>query len=78
MHSLGGVGSNIAYIAGTIAEQDTWALQKILFRASKGKVLVYFADQPLKPLNSDKPRLVYLIVFEKRGDYLMDYVHRIC
>ena len=49
-----------------------------MFRATRGKVLVFFSDQPFMPLNSETPKVVYLLVYDRSGGYLRDTVSKIC
>ena len=53
---------------------------KMIFRATRGKVLSYFSDNTftLRDVNNkDRDRLVYVLVFQQ-GDFLADRVSKIC
>ena len=56
------------------------SFQKIIFRASRGKVLTHFDQQLFKIEDHDghtKERAVYILVFQQ-GVYLKDKIQRIC
>ena len=60
-------GVHIGYLAGTIDLKDEVIFQKMIFRASRGKVLCYFANTPIKLRQADDTvveRTVYVLVFQ--------------
>lgn len=80
LDGLSGHGVQIGYLAGTIDVKDQNTFQKIIFRASRGKVLSYFAQQPCVLRDADGTeihRTVYVLVYQL-GSYLKEKVHRIC
>ena len=53
-------------MAGTIDVSDRQMFQKLIFRVSRGKVLVHFDPHHFKIINFDgqeKERAVYILVF---------------
>jgi hypothetical protein len=67
-------------VAGTIDSHELRQFEKLIFRASRGKVLCYFDPHHFKVKDFDgieKHRVVYVLVFQE-GGYLKDKVKRIC
>lgn len=71
---------SIRYMAGTINKDEVLRFKRLLFRASRGKVLSYFEDVevPLKDFHGNPlEKAVYVVVFEE-GMHLKDKVAKIC
>jgi V-type ATPase 116kDa subunit family len=71
---------SIRYVSGTIEKDDVMRFKRILFRASRGKVLQYFEDieTPLKDFHGKLlMKVVYVLVFEE-GSHFKEKVAKIC
>lgn len=67
-------------MAGTLDLKDQPQLEKMIFRASRGKVLTYFDPDSFTLEDAEGnqiERKVYVLVFQA-GDFLKERVHRIC
>jgi V-type H+-transporting ATPase subunit a len=67
-------------MAGTINKDETMRFKRLLFRASRGKVLSYFEpiDEVLKDFKGKfLEKCVYVLVFEE-GTHLRDKITKIC
>lgn len=67
-------------MAGTINKEETLRFKRLLFRASRGKVLSYFEDieENLKDFQGRSlQKCVYVLVFEE-GTHLKEKVAKIC
>jgi hypothetical protein len=54
--------------------------EKLVYRASRGKVLTHFDDHVFTIKDFDggeKYRIVYILVFQSVG-YLRDKIHKVC
>lgn len=65
------MGVQVSYLAGTIFKEEMFRFKKMIFRATRGKVLSYFRDMDAAGLkdyagNADrKLRTVYVLVFQE-------------
>jgi len=63
------MGVSITHIAGTIETDEKASLKRLLFRATRGKALTYFAEIPtdeqraLNPGQPVKQKSVFIVVF---------------
>jgi len=76
----GEYGVAIAYIAGTINNTEQRAFEKLIFRASRGKVLTRFHEQDFKIKDFDgniKTKTVYVLIYQE-GAYMYDKIIRVC
>ena len=67
-------------MAGTIDREDTFRFKKLLFRATRGKILSYFEDieVPIRDFLGNKlNKVVYVLVFEE-GTHKKDKLSRLC
>jgi hypothetical protein len=70
----------ITYIAGTIAPYEIRGFNKMIFRASRGKVMSFMQDEPIEIEEADgtkSQKLVYLLIFQVGGT-IKDRVMRMC
>lgn len=80
---LSGYEMRIAYLGGTINRDEQMRFKKLIFRATRGKAYVQFADYQvpiddrLRSVYGYESKLVYLVMFED-GGHLRDRVHKIC
>ena len=73
-------GVAIAYIAGTINNNEQRSFEKLMFRASRGKVLTRFHEQDFTIKDFDgnsKTKTVYVLVYQE-GGYMRDKIMRVC
>lgn len=73
-------GVQVGYLAGTINNTEKQTFEKLIYRASRGKVLCYFDEQgfTVKDFEGhEKHRVVYVLVFQS-GAHLRERVHRVC
>ncbi len=66
--SMRDAGVSIAYISGTINYTEQRGFEKLIFRASRGKVLTRFHDQnfTLKDFDGvEKTKTVYVLVYQE-------------
>lgn len=63
----------IQFISGTIRGEERDRLQKLIFRATRGKALTFFQDF----LQHGNPKTVYMVVFQDMANTL-DRVQKIC
>ena len=78
--SLGALGVSIAYVSGTINHTEQRQFEKLIFRASRGKVLTRFHDQSFTIKDHDgqvKTKSVYVLVYQE-GAQMRDRVNRVC
>ena len=71
---------SLVYMAGTINKEDIIRFKRLLFRASRGKVLSYFEDMDmkLKDFQGDElNKVVFILVFEE-GTHFREKVSTIC
>ena len=74
------MGVQISYLAGTINNTEKQNFQKLIYRASRGRVLCYFDDSSftIKDFEgTEKTRVVYILVFQQVS-YLRDRIMRVC
>jgi uncharacterized protein YabE (DUF348 family) len=77
------MGVSITHIAGTIETDEKASLKRLLFRATRGKALTYFAEIPtdeqraLNPGQPVKQKSVFIVVFQD-GKAIKDRIIRIC
>ena len=73
-------GVSIAYMSGTINHTEQRQFEKLMFRASRGKVLTRFHDQSFTIKDYDgneKTKTVYVLVYQE-GAQLQEKVTRVC
>lgn len=71
---------SIRYMAGTINQDEVERFKRLLFRATRGKVLQFYQEieAPLKDFNGNFLRKsVYVLAFEE-GTHFRDKVGKIC
>ena len=73
-------GISIAYMSGTINHTEQRQFEKLMFRASRGKVLTRFHDQSFTIKDYDgleKTKTVYVLVYQE-GAQMKEKVTRVC
>lgn len=82
--SLGSAASDglqqIAYVAGTINHTEQTSFEKLIFRASRGKVLSYFDQNSFTIRDYDgneKTKTAYVLIFQE-GRWLREKITRVC
>ena len=76
---LGSTGLKVTHQAGTVSQFEKDRLQKLIFRATRGKALTYFRDieQPIIDYRGVKHyKSVYIVIFQQ-GTYLSQKLDRI-
>ena len=71
---------SISYLAGIIDSVDVMGFRRLLFRATRGKVLVYFKQSKIEIESSKGEKLnksVYVIVFQE-GLHFFDKLMKLC
>ena len=71
---------SIRYMAGTIDTEEILRFRRLLFRASRGKVLSYFEEigENLKDFQGKNLiKSVYVLVFEE-GTHMKEKIAKIC
>ena len=61
-------GVSITYIAGTINKTEKQMFERLIYRASRGRVLVHFDEEnfTIKDFEGqEKDRIVYILVFQQ-------------
>ena len=61
-------GVSITYIAGTINKSERQVFERLIYRASRGRVLVHFDEEnfTIKDIEGvEKIRVVYILVFQQ-------------
>ena len=78
--SKGDYGMSICYIAGIINSSEQRAFEKIIFRTSRGKVLVRFHEQDftIKDFEGQiSTKTAYVLIYQE-GAYMQDKIVRVC
>jgi hypothetical protein len=76
---LEGSGAKINYICGTILQTEKVRLQRLIFRATRGKAMIYLKDikQPIIDYQGRKLLKSVYIVISEHGEYLTEKLKRI-
>ena len=70
----------IAYLAGCINNTEQAVFEKLIFRASRGKVLTYFDQNSFTVKDYDgneKTKTAYVLIFNE-GRYIREKITRVC
>lgn len=76
---LGVAGLKLGHLAGTIIQSEKERLRRFIFRATRGKALIYFQDieNEMTDYKGNKfSKSVYIVVFQE-GEYFTDKIVRI-
>lgn len=66
----------MSHIAGTIEAEEKARLKKLLFRATRGKALIYYQDYQVAE-SGNKNKAVYVVMFQE-GRQIREKILRIC